>query len=77
MHKDKKVVVAMLANDVSKTLQRTYSEVMEQEIVDNDQVVMVDDANQDGTVEISQNYPMPSFISIPEIRVTAAIKTVL
>ncbi len=55
MYKDKKVVVAMPAYNAAKTLQKTYSEVMDQEIVDL--VVIVDDASQDETVKIAQELP--------------------
>ena len=45
----------MPAYNAAKTLQRTYGEVMDQGVVDL--VVIVDDASQDGTVEIAQKLP--------------------
>jgi len=55
VYKDKKVVVAMPAYNAAKTLEKTYAEVMDQGIVDL--VVIVDDASQDGTVDIAQKLP--------------------
>ena len=55
MYKDKKVVVAMPAYNAARTLRKTYGEVMDQGVVDL--VVIVDDASQDGTVEIAQKLP--------------------
>jgi len=45
MFRDKKVVVVMPAYNAAKTLQRTYDEVMAQEIVD--EVIVVDDGSHD------------------------------
>ena len=55
MYKNKKIVVAMPAYNASETLQKTYTAVMEQGIVD--MVVIVDDASQDNTVEIARELP--------------------
>ncbi len=55
MYKGKKVVVVMPAYNAAATLRRTYDEVMSQEIVD--QVVVVDDASHDETVEIARTLP--------------------
>ena len=48
---DKKVVVAMPAYNAEKTLERTFLEIP-QDVVDL--VILVDDASQDGTVELAQ-----------------------
>jgi glycosyltransferase involved in cell wall biosynthesis len=55
MFKGKKVVVVMPAYNAAGTLQRTYEEVMGQEIVDR--VIVVDDASHDGTVAIAESLP--------------------
>jgi glycosyltransferase involved in cell wall biosynthesis len=55
MYKDKKVVVVMPAYNAAETLERTYREVMEQEIVDL--VVVVDDASGDQTHELAKSLP--------------------
>ncbi|MBW2641921.1 MAG: glycosyltransferase [Deltaproteobacteria bacterium] len=47
MFKDKKVIVVMPAYNAAKTLQRTWDEVMAQEIVDL--IIVVDDKSQDET----------------------------
>lgn len=52
MYKDKKVVVVMPAYNAAKTLQDTYDEVMDQEIVDH--VIVVDDASPDETTAIAK-----------------------
>ncbi|OGV59537.1 MAG: glycosyl transferase family 2 [Lentisphaerae bacterium RIFOXYC12_FULL_60_16] len=49
MYKAKKVVVVMPAYNAEKTLEKTYREVMDQGVVD--QVILVDDASRDLTVE--------------------------
>jgi glycosyltransferase involved in cell wall biosynthesis len=51
MFKDKKVIVVMPAYNAARTLQKTYDEVMEQEIVDL--VILVDDASRDETSAIA------------------------
>ena len=50
-----KVVVVMPAYNAARTLQKTYDEVMAQEIVD--MVVIVDDASRDETVDIARKLP--------------------
>lgn len=51
MYRDKKIVVVMPAYNASKTLRRTYEEVMNQGIVDL--VIVVDDASADDTTEVA------------------------
>lgn len=55
MFKDKKVIVVMPAYNAAHTLQKTYDEVMEQDVVDL--VVVVDDSSQDETVAIAKTLP--------------------
>jgi len=55
MYKNKKVVVVMPAYNAARTLQRTYEEVMEQDVVDS--VVIVDDASRDETTAIARALP--------------------
>jgi glycosyltransferase involved in cell wall biosynthesis len=55
MYRDKKVIVVMPAYNASKTLRRTYDEVMEQGIVDL--VIVVDDASRDDTTSIAKALP--------------------
>ncbi len=55
MFRDQKVVVIMPAYNASKTLRRTYDEVMAQGVVD--QVIVVDDASRDDTVAIARTLP--------------------
>lgn len=52
MYKDKKVVVVMPAYNAAKTLQDTYAEVMDQDIVDH--VIVVDDASPDDTTAVAK-----------------------
>ncbi|MCS6796133.1 MAG: glycosyltransferase family 2 protein [Raineya sp.] len=52
MYKNQKVVVVLPAYNASKTLQQTYEEIPF-DIVD--EVVLVDDASKDNTVEVAQN----------------------
>jgi glycosyltransferase involved in cell wall biosynthesis len=51
----KKVVVVMPAYNAARTLRRTYSEVMEQGIVDH--VIVVDDGSRDETANIARSLP--------------------
>ena len=53
--KNKRVAVIMPAYNAEKTLKRTYDEVMEQGVVDD--VILVDDASRDRTVEIARTLP--------------------
>jgi glycosyltransferase involved in cell wall biosynthesis len=55
MYTNKKVVVVMPAYNAEKTLQQTYDEVMEQNIVDL--VIVVDDASRDDTVAVASKLP--------------------
>lgn len=55
MFKDKKVVVVMPAYNAAQTLQKTWDEVMAQEIVDL--IIVVDDKSQDETVSIAKTFP--------------------
>lgn len=52
MYQGKKIVVVMPAYNASETLQKTYSEVMAQGIVDL--VIVVDDASRDQTVALAR-----------------------
>ena len=53
MIKGKKVVVVMPAYNAEQTLEKTWREVLEQEIVDL--VVVVDDASKDKTAQLAQS----------------------
>ena len=55
MFKEKKVIVVMPAYNASLTLEKTYAEVMAQEVVDL--VVVVDDNSRDDTVKIAERLP--------------------
>jgi glycosyltransferase involved in cell wall biosynthesis len=55
MLKNKKVVVVMPAYNAARTLQRTYDEVMAQEVVDH--VIIVDDGSSDETASVAKNLP--------------------
>ena len=55
MFRDKNVIVVMPAYNAAQTLQKTYDEVMEQDIVDL--VIVVDDGSQDETVAIAKTLP--------------------
>ena len=55
MFKDKKIVVIMPAYNAAQTLQQTYNEVMNQGVVD--EVIIVDDASRDETVDIAKSLP--------------------
>src|SRR4030042_5624907 len=55
MFNDKKVVVVMPAYNAAQTLQQTYNEVMSQGVVD--EVILVDDASRDETVDIAKTLP--------------------
>jgi glycosyltransferase involved in cell wall biosynthesis len=52
MIKGKKVVVVMPAYNAEKTIEKTWREVLDQEIVDL--VIVVDDASKDRTVELAR-----------------------
>ena len=55
MYKGLKIIVVMPAHNAAKTLQKTYDEVMDQEIVD--QVILVDDNSSDETAVIAESLP--------------------
>jgi len=55
MHNHPKVIVVMPAYNAAATLERTYREVMAQEVVD--QVIVVDDGSRDDTVAIARTLP--------------------
>ncbi len=55
MFKDRKVIVVMPAYNAASTLQKTYDEVMAQEVVDR--VIVVDDASSDETLEVARSLP--------------------
>lgn len=55
MFNNHKVVVVMPAYNAAKTIEKTYKEVMAQEVVDA--VVVVDDKSQDETVAIAEALP--------------------
>ena len=53
MFNNRKVIVVMPAYNAAQTLQKTYDEVMEQEVVDL--VIVVDDGSKDETVAVAKN----------------------
>lgn len=55
MLNNKKIVVVMPAYNAEKTLLQTYHEVMEQGVVD--EVIVVDDASSDRTVDVAKTLP--------------------
>jgi glycosyltransferase involved in cell wall biosynthesis len=55
MYRDQKVIVVLPAYNAGETLQRTYREIVAQDYVD--QVILVDDASSDRTVEIAAQLP--------------------
>jgi glycosyltransferase involved in cell wall biosynthesis len=55
MYHDKKIVVVMPAYNAAKTLRQTYSEVLEQQMVDR--IILVDDRSRDDTVAVAQSLP--------------------
>ncbi len=55
MHLGRKIVVVMPAYNAARTLQRTYDEVMAQEVVD--EVIVVDDGSRDETVGLARRLP--------------------
>lgn len=55
MYKAKNIAVVMPAYNAEKTLNKTYHEVMTQGVVD--EVILVDDASRDRTVEIARELP--------------------
>ena len=57
MFNNRKVVVVMPAYNAAKTLQKTWDEVMAQQIVDL--VIVVDDGSIDRSVEITIDLDLP------------------
>lgn len=55
MYKDKKVVVVMPAYNAAQTIEKTYDEVMAQDVVDL--VIVVDDKSHDETADIARKLP--------------------
>jgi len=53
MFQNKKVVVVMPAYNAARTLEQTHAEIIDQGMVD--QIILVDDASHDNTVEIASN----------------------
>ena len=53
MIKGKNVVVVMPAYNAAQTIEKTWREVLDQDIVDL--IIVVDDASQDGTVELARH----------------------
>src|SRR2546430_1454361 len=52
MYRDKKVVVVMPAYNAARTLRQTYSEVRDQQLVD--EIILVDDKSRDETVAVAR-----------------------
>jgi glycosyltransferase involved in cell wall biosynthesis len=63
MFKDKRVMVVMPAYNAGKTLEATHSEVLAQDYVD--QVIVVDDASHDDTVNIAKDLPRTKLVLHP------------
>src|SRR5687767_2698169 len=55
MYQQKKTVVVMPAYNAAKTLEKTYQEVMSQNVVDL--IIIVDDASRDETTAIARRLP--------------------
>jgi len=55
MFGNKKVIVVMPAYNASRTIEKTYGEVILQEVVD--EIIVVDDASGDDTADIAVNLP--------------------
>lgn len=55
MYADHKVIVVLPAYNAARTVLQTYEEVIAQECVD--ELILVDDASQDDTVEIARGLP--------------------
>src|SRR5256885_1859178 len=52
MYRNKKVVVVMPAYNAARTLRQTYSEVRDQQLVD--EIILVDDKSRDDTVAVAR-----------------------
>ena len=66
MFLDKRVIVVMPAYNAAKTLERTWAEVMAQDYVD--EVIVVDDASADDTVEVGRRLEKVTVHRHPENR---------
>ena len=55
MYRDQRVIVVMPAYNAGRTLRQTYDDVVAQDCVD--EIVLVDDASSDRTVEIARDLP--------------------
>ena len=55
MWNGRRIVVVMPAYNAAQTLERTHAEVLEHEFVD--EVILVDDASRDATVELARTLP--------------------
>jgi glycosyltransferase involved in cell wall biosynthesis len=55
----KTVLVVLPAYNAERTLERTKSEIPRDVV---DEVILVDDASQDGTVEVSHRLGLPTFV---------------
>ena len=64
MYQGQKVIVVMPAYNAARTLQQTYDEVTAQGLVD--EIILVDDASRDETVEIAQRLPHVRVHSHPQ-----------
>ena len=66
MFKGQRVTVVMPAYNAEKTLQKTHAEVLAQDYVD--QIIVVDDASRDASVEIAKSLPKTRVILHPTNR---------
>ena len=55
----KKLLVVMPAYNAERTLERTWSEIPRDVV---DEVILVDDASQDGTVQVSRSLGLPTLV---------------
>ncbi len=65
MIQGKKITVAMPAYNAEKTLERTYSEIPRDVV---DEVILVDDASRDRTVEVAESLGIDTVIRHPKNR---------
>src|SRR4030042_3900603 len=59
MFHGKKIVVVMPAYNAARTLERTYREIPLDVV---DEVIVVDDASHDETVEVARSLGLPTFV---------------
>ncbi|HVQ35650.1 MAG TPA: glycosyltransferase family 2 protein [Candidatus Bathyarchaeia archaeon] len=62
----RRIVVVMPAYNAAQTLERTHAEVLEHGFVD--EVILVDDASRDATVEVAKTLPRTTVHAHPENR---------